>query len=296
LEILRLYPELFFEGLRPEHLFYPGRNGGSFYIYWMMLPPVQRIRHPILFEEMITMQILLITGTTSSHSADIQVRAQCPYRELLYILKEFFRSTGMASWSEISQRIVEDKVVDHEVMKMHLCPADLGPTDLGLLKATCASQEGLLDYVLHRLILYDWFADLGVEEMLPDAAYQLVITPGKSIPRPWDRFHGVFHGHLQRYKFSIGQQRVQVTADAAPNYMAYILSEMMRRYDDEHVLGRNTAIDWFNARPGYVKKRPDFELSTVPVELADGDVEVLCTAAAQVTQVAENLCTSDSKW
>jgi hypothetical protein len=161
LEILRLYPELFFEELRPEHLFYPGRNEGSFYIYWMMLPPVQRIRHPILFEEMITMQILLITGTTSSHNADIQVRAQCPYRELLYILKEFFRNTGMASWSEVSKHIVEDEVINHESMKMYLCPADLGPTDRSLLKATCASQEGLLDYALHRLILYDWFADLA---------------------------------------------------------------------------------------------------------------------------------------
>jgi hypothetical protein len=150
----------------------------------MMLPPVQRIRHPMLFEEMVAMRILLITRTTSSHSADIQVQAQCPYRELLYILKEFFRSTGMASWSEVSQRIVENEVVDHELMNMYLCPADLGPTDLGLLKTACASQERLLDYVLHRLILYDWFADLGVEEMLPDAAYQLIITPGKSIPRP----------------------------------------------------------------------------------------------------------------
>jgi hypothetical protein len=70
----------------------------------------------------------------------------------------------------------------------------------------------------------------------------------------------------------------------------------MRRYDEELVLGRNTVIDWFNARPCYVQKRPDFELSTISVELADGDVEVLCAAAAQITQVAENLCTYGSKW
>jgi hypothetical protein len=81
--------------------------------------------------------------------------------------------------------------------------------------------------------MYDWFSDTPAREMIPDVTYQLVVTLGAKMPRPWDRFEGVFHEHLKRIRLELVQD--QVTVYDAPLYMTKLLSQVMGRFDQVYI-------------------------------------------------------------
>jgi hypothetical protein len=282
-EVLRVWPELKYEGLVPGDPLHPANSGRTFYLYWAMLQPVGPLHQLTLGDDRFGVKVTLITGTTFEYSATIDVGVDTTYLEFIHVLKGVMASTGGKPWQSIAPLIAWDVVLDPDLIRIYLCPAILGDFDMKLLKAVRSHQGNLLDNVLHRLVLYDWFGDTPVIDMIAGGVYQFIVTLGSKVLRPWDRFEGVYHWHLKRCVFEIGDPVSEITVDEMPVQIAGALSRSLR-YDPE----------WIAQRTGYVMERSSFDEGVNMIAFTD--VSVLLTSADKIFQCAEFFCKGNTKW
>jgi hypothetical protein len=272
-----------YEELAPGDPLHPANCGRTFYLYWAMLQPVGPLHQLRLGDDRFKVKVTLITGTAFERSATIDVGIDTTYLEFIHMLKGVMACTGRKPWQSIAPLIARDVVLDPDLIRMYLCPAILGDFDMKLLKAIRCHQGNLLDYVLHRIVLYDWFGDTPVIDMVAGGVYQFIVTLGNKVLRPWDRFEGVFHWHLRHCVLDVGDPVGEITADEMPVQIAGMLSRSLR-YD----------LEWVAQRSGYVMERSSFDGGVDMIAFTD--VSVLLTAADKVFQWAEFFCKGETKW
>jgi hypothetical protein len=105
-----------------------------------------------------------------------------------------------------------------------------------MLQGICAFLNNGLDYIFHRLIWYDWYAEMPINEILPgDESYQLLITPCHR--RPWEHDPIQFLALLHQSTIQLKYPSVDAPLDIIPQYMAYILFHLFSAFDGLHMIG-----------------------------------------------------------
>jgi hypothetical protein len=284
--ILRVYPESSVIALSLNDDHHPYNNGGRFYLYWRVIQPTMGIRYDIPDTDGVPVH--LISGTSDECTISVDVYAGCPYVEFLERLKRVMKSISSKLWEPMIEHMDEDRIFDPDSIRVYICPIGLSSDNMFLMKALCAGEGHLLDYVLHRVEAHEWYPFQPIMDIFPEAfAFRLLVTLGEATPRPWDQFYGVFQGHLRRHVerwngVSINAAQILMML---PRVLRLKVDEVEHFYEEE-----------INARRGYLLDKRDLPPIGIPGDLDEEGMSVLCGGAVHIIRRAQKLCRDDILW